>query len=309
VGFLVAGIGVGTELGMNGATSHAFTHILYKGLLFMATGAVLYSTGRSKLTELGGLLRVLPWTFAFYMVAALSISSAPLFAGFVSKPMTLDAAGYAGYPGGTMLMLLASVGTFLSVGLKLPWFTWMGRAAGPIEVRPLPWGMYAAMGLGAALNVYLGVHPAPLYDILPYPIDYDPYTIKTLTKAFQLLLFTGLGFALLLKVLQPKDRMQLDLDWIYRRPARASFHGVPAVVARSFGRVERGVYGAMHAAVRIGRDPVGWTRARLGMVRPSLFPTTDPDAESDSTALRASMTVMVSVLLLTLLVLMFRIVG
>lgn len=305
VGFMVAGIGVGSEMALNGSVSHAYTHILYKGLLFMATGAVLYSTGRSKLTELGGLARALPWTFAFYMVAALSISSAPLFSGFVSKPMTIDAAGYAGYPTAVLLMHLASVGTFLSVGLKLPWFTWMSRAKETIRVRPLPWGMYAGMGLGAALNVYLGVHPGPLYEILPFAVDYDPYTLKTLTKGFQLLLFTGLGFALLLSVLKPKDVIQLDTDWLYRRPARASFYLVPAAVARAFGLVERGVYALMHASVAIGRDPVGWLRTRLGMGRAEIALVAEADADTDSTALRVSMTLMVTVLLFLILAFIF----
>jgi multicomponent Na+:H+ antiporter subunit D len=303
VGFMVAGIGVGSELALNGATSHAFTHILYKGLLFMATGAVLYSTGRSKLTELGGLARALPWTFAFYMVAALSISSAPFFSGFVSKPMTIDAVGYGGYPVSTLLLYLASVGTFLSVGLKLPWFTWLGESKEPIEVKPLPWGMYAGMGLGAALNIWLGVHPGPLYGILPYEVAFDPYTLKTLNKGFQLLLFTGLGFAVLFNVLKPKDRMQLDLDWIYRRPARASFYLVPASVARVFGTVESGVYALMGASVRVGRDPVGWARRKLG-ARPA-----EAGIETDSTAFRVTMTAMVTVLLFMLLLFMFRILS
>jgi len=306
VGFMVAGVGVGSELALNGATSHAFTHILYKGLLFMATGAVLYSTGRSRLTDLGGLARALPWTFAFYMVAALSISSAPLFSGFVSKPMTIGAAGYGGYPWSTVLLYLASVGTFLSVGLKLPWFTWMGEAREAIEVKPLPWGMYAAMGLGAALNIYLGVHPGPLYDILPYPVDFEPYTMTTLSKAFQTLLFTGLAFALLLKVLTPKAKMQLDLDWIYRRPARASFYLVPASVARVFGLVERGVYGLMEASVRVGRDPMGWAGRRGGAAPRKADEVPGTGAESETSAFRVSMTTMVAVLLFTLLILMFR---
>jgi len=225
----------------------------------------------------------------------------------VSKPMTIDAAGYGGYPISTLLMYLASVGTFLSVGLKLPWFTWLGEAKDGIEVKPLPWGMYAGMGLGAALNIYLGIHPAPLYEILPFAVDYDPYTAKTLTKGFQLLLFTGLGFALLFSVLKPKDRMQLDLDWVYRRPARISFYLVPASVARVFGLVETGIYTAMEASVRVGRDPVGWARGRLGARAAETVPTEALDRESDSTAFRVTMTAMVTVLLFVLLVLMFRI--
>ena len=294
VGFMVAGIGVGTELAINGSVSHAYTHILYKGLLFMATGAVIYATGRSKLTELGGLARAMPWTFAFYMVAALSISSAPFFSGFISKPMTISAAGYEGEGLAVLLLYLASVGTFLSVGLKLPWFTWMGEAKEPIEVRALPKGMMAAMAIGAALNIYLGVQPGPLYQILPFPVDYDTYTLTTLVKGFQILLFTGLAYALLLNVLKPKDRIQLDLDWLYRRPARAAFYAGPAALAHGFGTVERAVYAVVFALVRVGRDPVGSLRGAGKAVAP------DQVAVSDSGTFRVTMTAMVAVLLLTL---------
>lgn len=74
VGYMVAGIGIGTHLAVNGAAAHAFAHILYKALLFMGAGAVLYMTGTAKLSQLGGLWRYMPLTMLGYVVGAVSIS-------------------------------------------------------------------------------------------------------------------------------------------------------------------------------------------------------------------------------------------
>jgi multicomponent Na+:H+ antiporter subunit D len=295
VGFMVAGIGIGTELAMNGATSHAYTHILYKGLLFMATGAVLQATGRSRMTDLGGLYSRMPWVFWAYMVAALSISSAPFFSGFISKPMTISAAEYASTEVAVILLHLASVGTFLSVGLKLPFFTWFGKGpATPIEVRPLPWNMYAAMGIGVFLNILLGVWPAPLYAILPYEVTFDPYALKNLKKGFQLLLATALVFFLIAQRLKPKAKIQLDTDWFYRAPKALAWNTMVQPVATFFAWGERVSWGAAAWAARWGRDPVGTLGKVMG--RPASVGRLAP-GETASTTYRASMTLMMVVLL------------
>ena len=85
LGFMVAGVGIGTQLAINGAVSHAFAHILYKALLFMAMGAVLYRVGTAKGSELGGLYKSMPWTTGFCIVGSAAISGFPLFSGFVTK--------------------------------------------------------------------------------------------------------------------------------------------------------------------------------------------------------------------------------
>jgi len=180
VGYMVAGVGIGTEMAINGVSAHAFTHILYKGLLFMGAGAVLYATGRSKLSELGGLAKAMPWVLALYMVGAFSISGVPLFSGFVSKSMIVAAAGVGGLAAVVLLLNLASVGTFLHTGLKLPSFTWFGKAADPkipLKASPLQPGMYRGMALTALLCIAIGVYPALLYNLLPYHVDYNPYTL------------------------------------------------------------------------------------------------------------------------------------
>lgn len=225
VGYMVAAVGLGTELAINGAVAHAFAHILYKGLLFMGTGSVLYMTGKSKFTDLGGLYRKMPWTFLFTLIGGLSISAFPLFSGFVSKSMIIQA-GFEDHKLWVgFLLLLASAGTFLHTGLKVPYFIWFGknhcseetweRAAEP------PWNMIAAMALTAFLCIFIGCYTPYLYRMLPYPVDFVPYTSYHVMETLQILLFTALGFFLLLKKLEPEAKISLDLDWPYRVGGRA----------------------------------------------------------------------------------------
>jgi multicomponent Na+:H+ antiporter subunit D len=215
VGYMVAGVGIGTVLAVNGACAHAYAHILYKALLFMGAGAVLHMTGTSKLNELGGLYRTMPLSLIFYIVGGISISGFPLFSGFVSKSMVVAGAGEAHHPVLMVLMLLASVGTFLSVGLKLPYFAWFGKDSG-LRPKEVPWNMLLSMGLTAFLCFFIGVYPKALYDLLPFPVEYQPYGAYHLSETVQILLFTGLGFFLLVKKLAPEPKINLDFDWVYR---------------------------------------------------------------------------------------------
>ena len=217
VGFMVTGIGLGTAMALNGSAAHAFAHILYKALLFMSAGAIIHMTGRAKLTELGGLYRYMPLTFLFYMIAAFSISAFPLTSGFVSKTMILEA--YADHQAAIvwLMLSLASAGTFLSVGLKLPWFAFLNRDAG-LRPREAPVNMLIAMGIAAFFCIYIGVQPQSLYQLLPHqPVDYSAYTASHVLWDLQLLLFVGLAFFVLLRYMAPKDRITLDTDWLYRR--------------------------------------------------------------------------------------------
>ncbi|MBS0003320.1 MAG: Na(+)/H(+) antiporter subunit D [Thioalkalivibrio sp.] len=226
VGYMVAGVGMGTAIALNGSASHAFTHILYKALLFMGAGAVIHMTGKSKLTELGGLYRYMPYTFLLYMIGAFSISAFPLFSGFVSKTMVVEAAA-VDYRMWIWLMLsMASAGTFLHTGLKLPYFTFLGRDSG-LRPQEAPWNMLLAMGIAAFFCVFIGVYPAWLYGFLPAPVDYNAYTLDHLFWELQLLLFTGLGFFLLLKHVGGEPKISIDTDWLYRRalPATARWVG------------------------------------------------------------------------------------
>ncbi|MFP4167875.1 MAG: Na(+)/H(+) antiporter subunit D [Desulfonatronovibrionaceae bacterium] len=216
VGYMVAGIGVGTALTVNGACAHAYAHILYKGLLFMGAGCLLYATGTSRLTQMGGLISKLPLVFIGYMVGAVSISGFPLFSGFVSKTMVISGTAAAHHTWLALGLELAAVGTFLSVGIKLPYFAFYGAKKNTQEIKPLPLNMYVAMFLASLLCLAIGVYPQMLYKLLPFPVSYQPYTAWHLTQSLLLLGFTGLGFYLLRQKLRPEAKINLDFDYVYR---------------------------------------------------------------------------------------------
>ena len=216
VGYMVAGVGIGTNLAINGAAAHAFAHILYKALLFMGAGSVLYITGTTKMNRLGGLYKYMPLTMIFYVVGAVSISGFPLFSGFVSKSMVVAGAHEQGRLWLVSLMNLAGIGTFLSVGLKVTYFTFFGKEA-PIEAKEPPKNMLWAMGLTALLCFIIGVFPRVLYVLLPFPVEYHPYNLPHLSEALQILSFTGLVFFLMVKKLAPEAKLNLDVDYFYRK--------------------------------------------------------------------------------------------
>ncbi len=215
VGFMVTGIGIGTELALNGAAAHAFTHIIYKALLLMSAGAVLAMTGRRKCSDLGGLFQSMPLTAACGIVGALAISSFPLTSGFISKSMISEAAAVEQFGLVWFLLTAASAGVFLHAGIKFPWFVFFQKDSGLRPPDP-PWTMRASMLLFAFLCIALGVYPAPLYAILPYPVDYVPYTPAHIVTMLQLLLFAGLAFFVLLPWMQRTLTISLDWDWFYR---------------------------------------------------------------------------------------------
>lgn len=219
VGYMVAGVGMGTALALNGSVSHAFTHIIYKGLLFMGAGAVIYMTGKHKLSELGGLYKTMPITMILYLIAGFSISAFPFFSGFVSKSMIVAAANHDHRAIISLLLVLVSAGTFLSTTLKIPYYAFFGKDSG-IRAKEPPLNMLIGMGIAAFLCIAIGIFPGPLYSILPYPVDFEPYTGEHVTGSLGILMFTALGFFLLLKKLKPEPYMTLDTDWFYRKGAK-----------------------------------------------------------------------------------------
>ncbi|MCH7225596.1 Na(+)/H(+) antiporter subunit D [Haloferula sp. A504] len=273
VGYMVAGVGIGTALSMNGAAAHAYSHILYKALLFMGAGAVIQATGKSKLTELGGLARRMKWVLVLFMIGAFSISGFPLFNGFISKSMIVSAAGKAHLDGVMLLLLLASVGTFLHTGLKIPVFTFWGQDR-KLETRPIPRNMYVAMGILAFLCTLYGVAPGLLYSMLPFEAEYHPYTAYHLVETVPLLTFTFIGFWVLREKLAGEPYLAVDTDWFYRRsapwadrllvgPVNACFAAGAALRGRVVAFVER-----------IWGNPRAWFRPGRGASE-----TFDPDAE------------------------------
>lgn len=229
LGFMVVGIGIGSELAINGAVAHAFADIIFKGLLFMSMGAVLFRTGTIKGSELGGLYKSMPWTTGFCMVGAASISAFPLFSGFVTKSMIMSAAAGEGMLFTWLVLLFASAGVFHHAGIKIPYFAFFSHDSG-IRCQEAPRNMLVAMGIAAALCIGIGVFPNALYALLPFATDYEPYTASHIVAQLQLLFFSALAFAVLMRtgIYPPELRsVNLDSDWLYRvaAPVVVKFSG------------------------------------------------------------------------------------
>jgi multicomponent Na+:H+ antiporter subunit D len=219
IGFMVCGIGIGTQLALNGALAHAFNEVIFKGLLLMSMGAVLQVTGRGNASDLGGLYKSMPKTAILCIIGAASISAFPLFSGFVSKSLIMSAALRDGHDWVWLLLLFASAGVFHHAGIKIPYFAFFARDAG-LRVSEPPPNMLLAMLLAAMLCVFIGIYPQLLYDLLPFPMTYNPYDATHVISQLQLLFFAALAFVWLnLQGLYPPElhAVNLDSDWTYRR--------------------------------------------------------------------------------------------
>lgn len=266
VGYMVCGVGLGTEMSINGSTAHAFNNIIYKSLLFMGAGAILHVTGRTKFVELGGLARWMPLTMVFFIVGALSISGVPLFSGFISKGMVIASAALKHEPIIEMLLVLASVGTFLCIGVKIPHLVFFtGKSEG--KAHEPTWNMLAGMGFMSLLCVLIGVYPRVLYDILPYPVDFHPYTMDHVVGTMGILLGTILGYKLLHKKLVLESAIILDTDWFYRKLG-VIFLGFCNDILQGTGRAVQEKLSCMVAwLTRISSDPLYDSEITLYKVR------------------------------------------
>jgi len=249
LGFMVVGIGIGTPMALNGTVAHAFCHILYKGLLFMSMGAVLYRTGTAKGSELGGLWKSMPWTASFCIVGAASISAFPLFSGFISKSLIIAAAADEGHWITWLVLLFASAGVFHHSGIKIPFFAFFAHDSG-IRCKEAPRNMLIAMGIAAFLCIAIGVYPAALYAILPNQVGFEPYTTTHVITQLQLLMFSALAFSVLMRHgLYPPElkSTNIDSDWIYRRALPALLTWASGIITHLHLRT------LMRAQVRLQR--------------------------------------------------------
>lgn len=271
VGFMVAGIGIGTEMALNGAAAHAFTHIIYKALLLMSAGAVLVQTGRSKCSELGGLFHSMPLTTVCACIGALAISSFPLTSGFVSKSMVTQAAADGHLLWVWLLMTAASAGVFLHAGIKFPWFVFFQKDSGLRPSEPAI-SMRLAMLILSALCIGMGIWPELLYQLLPFEVNYVPYTAGHVIAQLQLLLFSGLAFFVLLGYLKRTPTITLDTDWFWRKalPCTArwlvQWNRTLMAMFAPLGRWVSSVVGLISSTVGV-RSPLSttWSLATMGL--------------------------------------------
>ena len=256
LGFMVVGIGIGSELALNGTAAHAFCHIIYKALLFMSMGAVLKQAGTCKASELGGLHKSMPWTTIFCIIGAGAISGFPLLSGFISKSMIISAAGEEHMWGVWIVLLIASAGVMEHSGIKIPFFAFFAHDSGK-RPKEAPWNMLLAMGMGAFLCVFLGVAYPMLYKILSFPFHdghaYAPYTNGHVVMQLQLLLFAALAFVVLMKLkVYPREipSTNLDTDWIYRRLLPVTIGGLAMAYAVTDKAVRTWFVGTLQRTIK-----------------------------------------------------------
>ena len=288
IGFMVVGIGIGTALAVNGAVSHAFNDILFKGLLFMSMGAVLHMTGKIDGSRLGGLYKTMPKTAILCMVGAASISAFPLFSGFVSKSMVMSAALNNDYGWAWLLLLFSAAGVFHHAGIKIPYFAFFAHDSGIRTTEP-PKNMLFAMTIAAVLCIAIGVYPQALYSLLPFDTGYNPYDATHVLTQTQLLFFSALAFVWLnLKKMYPPElpSVNLDIDWFYRR----LFPAILTPFFSMFWAIDRAIRGVFMRGVN----------GVLGLIARH-----EPDGILSRTQLSGSMVIWVTVLLLVYLVLSF----
>ena len=252
VGFMLAGIGVGTELALNGACAHAFAHVAYKGLMFMTVGAVLTSTGTARMERLGGLAKAMPLVAVCYLAAAASTSGLPLFGGFTTKSMTISAAsGFNTWLG--LALELGALAAILAVGVRLPYLVFFAPKGQAEPAAPVPGCMKAAMAGGALVCLGLGVFPGALYAILPYKVDFQPYTAWSVLQSLMLTGFGLLAYMIAKNVVAPLPGRLADFDMLYGAVGRVFYKLVSqplAVVDGFWSEVYRtvGLRGLMEKA-------------------------------------------------------------
>jgi multicomponent Na+:H+ antiporter subunit D len=252
IGFMVVGVGIGTELALNGAVAHAFNDVLFKGLLMMSMGAVLHMTGRMNGSDLGGLYKSMPITTVLCIVGAASISAFPLFSGFVSKSMIMAAAIQEGYGIVWLMLLFASAGVFHHAGIKIPYFAFFAHDSG-IRTSDPPKNMLLAMAMAAFLCVLIGSFPNVLYQMLPYEMDYWPFDLTHVLTQLQLLFYSALAFVWLnLRGMYPPElrSANIDSDWLYRKFAPGLIKPLVMNMGRLRKNVEQRLTGGFNAFVK-----------------------------------------------------------
>jgi multicomponent Na+:H+ antiporter subunit D len=240
-GLMMVGVGIGTEMALNGAAAQAFVGVIYVALMLMSAGSVMLMTGKRKCSELGGLFRTMPLTASCSIVGAMAISAFPLTSGFISKSMVSQAALDGHHLWIWLLLTTASAGVFLHAGFKFIWFVFFQKDSGLRPAEP-PRSMRWTMVFFSCLCIALGVWPEPLYALLPYEVNYVPYTGAHVVMQLQLLLFSGLAFFVLLPYLKPTLTMTLDTDWVWRNLLPALLHKVGLPLTKAWNLMVRAAY-------------------------------------------------------------------
>ena len=232
LGYMIASLAIGGAWGIDGSAAHTFNNILYKGTLLMCAGSVVFATGKRKITELGGLYKKMPITAICFLIASFAISGVPFLNGFASKALIMHAVEHGGYELAALALTVASVGTWLSVALKVNYFVFFGPIDKDVEkvdveiVNPLPWNMKLGMILGSLACIVSGVRPRLVYMLTLYQTDGNPFTMEHIVEYICLFVGATIMFWVLRKKMTPHDEITLDFDYFYRRGVTNIVYGL-----------------------------------------------------------------------------------
>ncbi|MCJ7630416.1 MAG: hypothetical protein MUO50_18735, partial [Longimicrobiales bacterium] len=169
MGYILAGVGLGTYLGYYGGLFHLLNHAIFKALLFMSVGAVVYGTGVRKVSELGGLARQMPLTGACFLVGALAIAGFPPFNGFMSKLTIYLALAGSGLWWAVAIAILTSILTMVALlrpAYRVFWAAPTGDAHRFQQVREVPATVWGPMVVLALACLILGILPQVAHGLL-----------------------------------------------------------------------------------------------------------------------------------------------
>lgn len=262
LGMMIAAIGVGSDIGIDGATAHAITNIMFKGVLMMGAGAVIYATGKSNITELGGMARKMPVTAVCFLISSLAIAGLPGLSGFVSKALVTEALAEGGYAIPGLLVTAGGVGTLLSITLKINYFVFFGPCDAPEEskiVRKVPWTMGLAMILGTLITIAIGVFPSKFYAFMPNATITEPYHMAHVMEYVAIFIGGSIPFFLYIRKMKPHDEITLDFDWFYRKPLNSFIFALSTAVNKFFIWCDGRVSGAAGYLRTHFGDPALWT--------------------------------------------------
>lgn len=231
LGMMIAALGTGSPLGIDGASAHAVTNIMFKGVLLMCTGSIVYGTGKRKITELGGLAKKMPVTSTCFLISSLAIAGLPLLSGFASKGLIMESLAEGQYTIPELLISAAGVGTLLSITLKINWFVFFGPSDLDVPIiRKQSYSMDSAVIIGTLISVIFGTFPKILYRFTMYHSDFDPFTLSHVMEYLAIFLGGSIPFFLYIKKMKPHDEFTIDFDWFYRKPLKALFNGIASVL-------------------------------------------------------------------------------
>ncbi|MGA1822390.1 MAG: proton-conducting transporter membrane subunit [Thermoplasmatota archaeon] len=159
LGYIFVGIGIGSSLGIAGALYHVLNHTVFKALLFMGIGAVIYRTGESRLSRLGGMIHVMPATFFMFLVGIFAAAAIPITSGLASKWLIYESALDKGIGVLVPILFIASVAAFL-YSFRILQGGFMGQLRDEFrDIREAPVTMLIPMGILTAILIMIGFAP------------------------------------------------------------------------------------------------------------------------------------------------------